>query len=273
MICPTALTVAGSDSGGNAGIQADLRAFHIFGVHGCTVITALTAQNPNAVSGIFPVDPAFVTAQLDAVLPVYAVAAVKTGMLFSPGIIHAVAESFRKYKPAHIVADPVMVATSGAKLLDDEAIDVLVSDLLPQVSLITPNLPEAGVLCGHIPASSSEMVAAAEKLSVRFNTSVLIKGGHDSSDLAQDVLCTPGGVFSLSSPRIKNPVSTHGTGCSLSAALTASLACGNPLLEAVVEAKAYVFEAIRSGVFVGEKAGVMGMPRRLPVEVVRVERL
>jgi len=226
MICPAALTVAGSDSGGNAGIQADLRAFHIFGVHGCTVITALTAQNPNAVSGILPVDPVFVTAQLEAVFPVYAIKAVKTGMLFSAEIIRAVAESFRKYKPTYVVADPVMIATSGAKLLNDQAIDALVSDLLPQVSLITPNLPETGVLCGHTPANSSEMIAAAEKLAARFNTSVLIKGGHDSSETAQDVLYTTEGVFSLSSPRIKEPVSTHGTGCSLSAALTASLACG-----------------------------------------------
>lgn len=273
MICPTALTVAGSDSGGNAGIQADLRAFHIFGVHGCTVITALTAQNPNAVSGILPVDPAFVTAQMEAVFPVYAVKAVKTGMLFSAAIIRAAAESIGKHKPAHVVADPVMIATSGAKLLNDEAIDTLVSDLFPYVSLITPNLPETGALCGHTPVNSAEMVAAAEELAVRFNTSVLIKGGHDVSETAQDILYTPEGVFGLSSPRIKDPLSTHGTGCSLSAAVTASLACGNPLLEAAVEAKAYVFEAIRCGVLVGENAAVMGMPRRLPLETIRVERL
>ena len=266
-----ALTIAGSDSGGNAGIQADLRAFHMFGVHGCTVLAALTAQNPFSVRAILTADADFVAAQLDAVLEAYAVSALKTGMLSSPEVIEAVADRLVCQNRILKVFDPVMVATSGAKLLQDDAVGMLKTRLLPLATLITPNLPEAGVLTGKTVATREEMAAAARDLASAFGCAVLVKGGHGAGVCAEDVLFDGVSLCRLSTPRIESPLSTHGTGCSLSAAITASLACGNGLLEAVVEGKAYVYEAIRTGVSVGEQAAVLGTPKRLPIEKVTVE--
>lgn len=266
-----ALTIAGSDSGGNAGVQADLRAFHVFGVHGCTVLAALTAQNPDGVRAILTADAAFVTAQLDAVLEAYAVTALKTGMLSSPEVIEAVADGLVCQGRILKVVDPVMVATSGAKLLQEEAAERLTARLLPLATLLTPNLPEAEVLVGRRVATREEMAEAARALSGRFGCAVLVKGGHGAGACAEDALFDGRSLCWLSTPRIANPLSTHGTGCSLSAAITASLACGRDLLDAVVEGKAYVYEAIRTGVRVGEQAAVLGTPSRLPLDVVRVE--
>jgi hydroxymethylpyrimidine/phosphomethylpyrimidine kinase len=266
-----ALTVAGSDSGGNAGIQADLRAFHVFGVHGCTVLAALTAQNPDGVRAILTADAAFVTAQLDAVLAAYNVSALKTGMLSSPAVIEAVADGLVCYGRILKVVDPVMVATSGARLLQDEAVGMLTTRLLPLADLLTPNLPEAEVLLGRAVATPGEISEAARELSGRFGCAVLVKGGHAGGVCAEDTLFDGRSLCRISTPRIEAPLSTHGTGCSLSAAITASLACGNELLAAVVEGKAYVYEAIRTGVWVGEATAVLGTPARLPVEAVRVE--
>ncbi len=266
-----ALTIAGSDSGGNAGIQADLRAFHVFGVHGCTVLAALTAQNPDGVRAILTADAAFVAAQLDAVLEVYAVAALKTGMLAAPDVIEAVADRLLIHGRIVKVCDPVMVATSGAKLLADEAVEALKARLLPLADLMTPNLPEAAVLLGRPVATSGEMAEAARELSDRFGCAVLVKGGHGAGANAADALFDGEALRWLSTPRIDQPLSTHGTGCSLSAAITAALACGRTLLDAVVEGKAYVYESIRTGVRVGETATVLGTPKRLPLEAVRVE--
>jgi len=266
-----ALTIAGSDSGGNAGVQADLRAFHVFGVHGCTVLAALTAQNPDGVRAILTPDAAFVAAQLDAVLEAYSVAALKTGMLSSADVIEAVADRLLLHGRIMKVVDPVMVATSGAKLLQDEAVEMLTSRLLPLADLLTPNLPEAGVLLGRPVATPEEMAEAARELSGRFGCAALVKGGHGDGACAEDVLFDGAQLCRLSAPRIADPLSTHGTGCSLSAAIAASVACGKSLLDAVVEGKAYVYEAIRTSVRVGEVAAVLGTPARLPVEVVRVE--
>lgn len=268
-----ALTIAGSDSGGNAGIQADLRAFHVFGVHGCTVLAALTAQNPFGVRGVLTADAEFVGMQLDAVLEAYSVSALKAGMLAAPDVIEAVADRLVLHNRISKVMDPVMVATSGARLLQDDAVATLAGVLLPLATLITPNLPEAEVLAGHAVDGRDARVDAARELGDLFGAAVLIKGGHCEGDEAGDVLFDGASVYRIATPRIDQPVSTHGTGCSLSAAITAALACGKPLLDAVVEGKAYVYESIRTGIWVGEAAAVLGTPARLPVEQVRVDIL
>lgn len=266
-----ALTIAGSDSGGNAGIQADLRAFHVFGVHGCTVLAALTAQNPFGVRGIVTADAEFVGLQLDAVLEAYTVNALKTGMLSSPGVIEAVADRLLFHNRILKVFDPVMVATSGARLLQDDAVEMLKGKLLPLATLVTPNLPEAEVLTGRTLATREENADAARALADEFGCAVLVKGGHGMGPVAEDVLFDGSVLYRISTPRIDGPLSTHGTGCSLSAAITAALACGKSLLDAVVDGKAYVYEAIRTGVWVGEASAVLGTPTRLPTEKVTVE--
>jgi len=269
-----ALTIAGSDSGGNAGIQADLRAFHVFGVHGCTVLAALTAQNPFGVRGILTANADFIGMQLDAVLEAYAVSALKTGMLATPDVITAVADRLLPHSRISKVMDPVMVATSGARLLQDDAVATLTETLLPLATLITPNLPEAEVLTGHAIEGHDAMVDAVRELSDTLGVAVLLKGGHcEAEEAAEDFLYDGESVYRITTPRIVQPISTHGTGCSLSAAITAALACGKSLLDAVVDGKAYVYESIRTGVWVGEAASVLGTPARLPVEQVRVERV
>lgn len=268
-----ALTIAGSDSGGNAGIQADLRAFRTFGVHGCSAITALTAQNPFGVRSVLVADAAFMGDQLDAVLDVYGVGALKTGMLATAEIIEVVANRLSLHGRIPKIIDPVMIATSGASLLADDAVDVLRTFLLPLATLLTPNLPEAGVLLGRTIATTEEQRDAARKLSDTFGCAVLVKGGHGTGMCAEDVLFDGEKLSLLSSPRIEQPLSTHGTGCSLSAAIAASIACGNDLLNAVVEGKAYVYESIRTGLYVGEVATVLGTPQRLPIEQIRIQTL
>lgn len=268
-----ALTIAGSDSGGNAGIQADLRAFHMFGVHGCTVLAALTAQNPFGVRAILTADAEFVGQQLDAVLEAYSVHALKTGMLSSPGVIEAVADRLVCHTRILKVFDPVMVATSGARLLQDDAVGLLKARLLPLGTLVTPNMAEAEVLTGRTVKTCDDMAVAARDLADAFGCAVLVKGGHGTGVCAEDVLFDGAVLYRLSSPRIAEPLSTHGTGCSLSAAIAASLACGRTLLDAVVEGKAYVYEAIRTGAYVGEQVAVLGTPARLPVERVAVEQV
>ena len=265
-----ALTIAGSDSGGNAGIQADLRAFHVFGVHGCTVLAALTAQNPFGVRAIRTADAEFVGEQLDAVLEAYAVSALKTGMLSEAEVIEAVAGRLMLHRRIVKVFDPVMVASSGAKLLQDDAVETLKRCLLPLADLITPNLPETEVLTGRSICSDAEVAEAAQELSEMFGCAVLVKGGHRGGGTAEDVLFDGGGLVRFTTPRLDDPLSTHGTGCSLSAAITAALACGKGLVEAVTEGKAYVYESIRTTVWVGECTAVLGTPARLPVEAVTV---
>ena len=255
-----ALSVAGSDSGGNAGLQADVRAFHTFGLHACTVVAALTAQNPSGVSAVVVPDPAFVVAQLDAVLPAYAIGALKTGMLATREVIEAVAARLAAVPGIPKVVDPVMVATSGAKLLRDDAIDAMRARMLPLAALATPNLPEAEVLSGMAIASAADMAVAARRIRETAGCAVLLKGGHRAGAPAEDLLLCDEGAFRYASPVVEHPASTHGTGCSLSAAIAASLALGRALPDAVSEGKAYVYEAIRTSLPVGPAATVLGMP-------------
>ena len=252
---PVALTIAGSDCGGNAGLQADLRAFHGFGVHGCTAVAALTAQNPSGVTGVSPVTPEFLRLQLDAIFDAYAVKAIKTGMLQNAGLIETVARTLRRHRKIPLVVDPVMIATSGASLLEAAAVNALVRRLLPLATLITPNLPEAAVLLGRPVADAASAGEAARELAARFHCAVLVKGGHDAAHPAGDALCVGRKLFRVSTPVVRQPLSLHGTGCTLSAAIAAALATGCSLPDAVVEGKAYVYEAIRTGRGVGPHAG------------------
>ena len=259
------LTVAGSDCGGNAGVQADLRAFHAYGLHGCTVFTALTAQNPFGVSAIHPVPADFVAAQLDAVLGVYDIRALKTGMLANAGIIETVADRLRSHPEIGKVIDPVMVATSGAKLIADDAVETLKERLLPLATLLTPNLPEAEALCGHPIEPNRPRAGTAEhardlarELWDRYGCAVLVKGGHGANASAVDVLFDGADFSEFSMPWVPDPVSTHGTGCSLAAALASELALGHDLRQAVAGAKAYVHDAIANSYLVGKDCGVLG---------------
>ena len=248
------LTVAGSDSGGNAGMQADLRAFHCYGLHGCTAVSAVTAQNPDGVSAVFGVPPDIVAAQLDAVLGMYSIRAAKTGMLADASVIEVVADRLGGRADIAKVVDPVMVATSGARLATSEAVAAMKRLLLPVATVVTPNLPEAEMLCGGA-APAREM---AKRLYGTYGCAALVKGGHGSGADAVDVLCDGGEIFEFSLPRIANPVSTHGTGCSLAAALAAELALGHGLPDAVAGAKRYVRAAIENAYLVGERCGVLG---------------
>jgi hydroxymethylpyrimidine/phosphomethylpyrimidine kinase len=239
-----AVTIAGSDSGGGAGIQADLKTFSALGVYGASVIAALTAQNTKGVTAIHDVPPDFVTAQIDAVFSDLAVNAVKIGMLSNPQTIIAVASGLRKYRQDKIVLDPVMVAASGDRLLVPEAIETLRRELIPQALIITPNLPEAAALLeAPIARTETEMREQGEKLLALGARAVLVKGGHGEGAESVDVLIEPHAVVRLASERIATQ-NTHGTGCTLSSAIAAGLAKGLDLAEAVRQAKAYVTAAI-----------------------------
>ncbi|MEO1016683.1 MAG: bifunctional hydroxymethylpyrimidine kinase/phosphomethylpyrimidine kinase [Pseudomonadota bacterium] len=240
-----ALTIAGSDSGGGAGIQADLKTFSARGVYGCSVIAALTAQNTKAVTGIFNIDPGFVAAQIDAVFDDLKVDAVKIGMLGRPEVIDVVAERLEHWQPQWVVLDPVMVAKSGAKLLQDNAIAALRERLMPLASLITPNLPEAKLLIGDDNSASPKLGALAARLQGLGARNVLIKGGHLEGEDSPDLLLFGGEHYRLDGPRIATR-NTHGTGCTLSAAIASELAKGQPLPSAVRTAKDYLTQALEA---------------------------
>lgn len=241
---PIAVTIAGSDSGGGAGIQADLKTFSALGVYGASVITALTAQNTKGVTGIHDVPADFVTAQIDAVFSDLAVTAVKIGMLSQPAVIEAVAAGLARWKQTRVVLDPMMVATSGERLLKPQAIDVLKRVLIPRALLITPNLPEAAALLdAAVAQTEDEMRAQAVRLMERGARAVLIKGGHAEGGESVDILLAPGSFTRLAAARIATR-NTHGTGCTLSSAIAAGLAKGLDLIAAAREAKAYVSAAI-----------------------------
>lgn len=244
---PVALTIAGSDSGGGAGIQADLKTFAALGAHGTSVITCITAQNPRRVTGIEPVSPRMVRAQLEAVFDELPPRAVKTGMLYSAGIIGAVAafwESRRKARGAPaLVVDPVMVATSGAVLLRPDAIRALRERLLPLATLLTPNADEAALLTGRKLRSLEDLRTAARQLHEQFGAAALVKGGHLPLSDAVDVFFDGRTWLTLRARRVRG-VSTHGTGCTYSAAIAAGLAHGWTLVEAVRRAKRFVSRAI-----------------------------
>jgi hydroxymethylpyrimidine/phosphomethylpyrimidine kinase len=239
-----ALTIAGSDSGGGAGIQADLKTFAALGVYGASVITALTAQNTRGVTGIHDVPADFITAQIDAVFSDLAVDAVKIGMLSQVAAIEAVAAGLARHHATNIVLDPVMVATSGDRLLANEAIEALRTKLMPRAMVVTPNLPEAAALLDRPPArDEAEMEAQARALLPFGAQAVLIKGGHGTSEESVDLLVDASGVTRLAAKRIVTK-NTHGTGCTLSSAIAAGLAKGLTLHDAVGQAKDYVTAAI-----------------------------
>ena len=244
MTTPIALTIAGSDSSGGAGIQADLKSFAALGVYGASVITALTAQNTRGVTGIHPVPADFVTAQIDAVFSDLAVGAVKIGMVVQLATIDAIAAGLARWRPKHVVLDPVMVATSGDPLLAADAVEALRKKLIPCAALITPNLPEAAALLDEpVAASEAGIEDQGRRLLAMGCPAVLIKGGHGQGAESTDYLVTAGRVIALSAPRIATR-NTHGTGCSLSSAIAAGLAKGEDLETAVRNAKAWVSAAI-----------------------------
>jgi hydroxymethylpyrimidine/phosphomethylpyrimidine kinase len=239
-----AVTIAGSDSSGGAGIQADLKTFSALGVYGASVITALTAQNTQRVTAIHDVPPHFIAAQMDAVFSDLKVNAVKIGMLSVPVAIAAVAAGLERWKQTLVVLDPVMVATSGDRLLTPAAIEVLKHELIPRALVITPNLPEAAALLGMpIATTEGEMREQADRLLALGAQAVLIKGGHGSGPEAVDLLVTPSAAARLSAERVATG-NTHGTGCTLSSAIAAGLAKGQRLAEAVADAKQFVTDAI-----------------------------
>ncbi len=243
---PVALTIAGSDSGGGAGIQADLLTFAACGVYGTTAITCLTAQNPGGVSGVHAAPGAFVREQAEQVARFFPVAAVKSGMLLNADIIGSVADFLNAHPKIPYILDPVMVATSGARLLDETALSALREKLAPRAALITPNLDEAAVLLGRRPAGSppgqtDDALALAQKLGV----AVLVKGGHATgTDTLTDVLATPTGAARIFSAPRHPRIDTHGSGCTLASAIAAHIALGLPLGDAVAEAHAYLHRAI-----------------------------
>jgi hydroxymethylpyrimidine/phosphomethylpyrimidine kinase len=239
-----AVTIAGSDSGGGAGIQADLKTFSALGVYGASVVTALTAQNTKGVTGIHAVPAGFVTAQIDAVFSDLDVGAVKIGMVAQAASIDAIASALSRWKPRHIVLDPVMVATSGDRLLAAEAVEALRSKLMPLASVVTPNLPEAAALLDEpIAPSEAEIESQGRRLLGLGCRAVLIKGGHGEGSESIDYLVSADGTIALAAPRVATR-NTHGTGCSLSSAVAAGLARGEDLESAVRNAKSWISAAI-----------------------------
>jgi hydroxymethylpyrimidine/phosphomethylpyrimidine kinase len=244
MTTPIALTIAGSDSSGGAGIQADLKTFAALGVYGASVITALTAQNTAGVSAIHQVPPEFVTAQMDAVFSDLSIGAVKIGMVAQAGTIEAIEAGLTRWSPKHVILDPVMVASSGDRLLAPEAVAALRSKLIPRASLITPNLPEAAALLDEPIAEGEAAIESQGKRLLELGCSaVLIKGGHGQGAESIDYLITAKAIVALAAPRIATK-NTHGTGCSLSSAVAAGLAKREEMEMAVRNAKAWVSAAI-----------------------------
>ena len=251
----TALSIAGSDSSGGAGIQADIKTMSAHGVFAMTAVTALTAQNTTGVTDIMETTPAFLAAQLDAVFTDIYPDAVKIGMVSSADLIAVIAEKLTRYGAKHIVVDPVMVATSGAPLLRPDAVEALRTRLLPLAEVATPNIPEAEILAEMAIASPDDMEAAAKIISERYGCAVLCKGGHDLND-ANDLLWKDGSARWFRGRRIDNP-NTHGTGCTLSSAIASNLARGMDLETAVDRAKAYISGALAAMLDLGKGRGPM----------------
>jgi hydroxymethylpyrimidine/phosphomethylpyrimidine kinase len=247
-----ALTVAGSDSGGGAGIQADLKTFHMLGVFGTSAITCVTAQNPDRVSAVQSISPQLVAEQMDCVFEAFRIGGAKTGMLYDTAIIETVAKTFARRKFTRVVVDPVMVASSGALLLKKDAIAALTTKLFPQAAIVTPNLPEAEVLAGCSIRTLDELRDAARFLAEKHGVPFLVKGGHlPGTKQAVDVLFD-GRQFREYRAVIVRNVKTHGTGCAFSAAIAANLALGHSLTESIVRAKRFVTKAIRTALHVGK---------------------
>lgn len=249
----TALTIAGSDSSGGAGIQADIKTMTANGVYGMSAITALTAQNTTGVTGIMDVTPEFLEKQIDAIFTDIFPDAIKTGMVSSSELIHVIADKLKQYNASNIVVDPVMVATSGAKLISDDAIETLKECLLPLATVITPNIPEAEVLSDMKIESEEDMEKAAKLIFEKFGCAVLCKGGHQVND-ANDLLYSADGPVWFKGKRIDNP-NTHGTGCTLSSAIASNLAKGESLENSVKNAKDYISGALAAMLDLGKGSG------------------
>ena len=249
----TALTIAGSDCSGGAGIQADLKTMTMNGVYAMSVITALTAQNTTGVRAIQESTPEFLKQQLDAVFEDIFPDAVKIGMAASGELIRVIADRLRYHGAKNVVVDPVMVATSGSALMKSDAVQVLVEELLPISTLVTPNIPEAQVLSGMTIVNKANMIAAARQIGDRYHCAVLLKGGHSIND-ANDLLYTDGEVVWFEGKRIDNP-NTHGTGCTLSSAIASNLAKGFSLVESIQRAKTYIFGALAAMLDLGKGSG------------------
>ena len=251
----TALTIAGSDCSGGAGIQADLKTMTMNGVYGMSAITALTAQNTTGVRGIYESTPEFLAQQRDAVFEDIFPDAVKIGMVSSAELIRVIADRLKYYKAKNIIVDPVMVATSGSALMKDNAVQTMIDELLPLSILVTPNIPEAQVLSGKIIESKEDMITGAKQIGDNFNCAVLLKGGHSISD-ANDLLYENGKFTWFNGKRIDNP-NTHGTGCTLSSAIASNLAKGFDLIESVRRAKDYISGALLAQLDLGQGSGPM----------------
>ena len=263
----TALTIAGSDSSGGAGIQADIKTMTANGVYAMSAVTALTAQNTTGVYGILESTPEFLASQLDCIFTDIFPDAVKTGMVSSTGLIEVIADKLKQYKAQNIVVDPVMVATSGSRLISQEAVDALKELLLPLATVLTPNIPEAEVLSGLTISGPADMEKAAQAIGETYGCAVLCKGGHDLND-ANDLLWRDGTCKWFHGRRIDNP-NTHGTGCTLSSAIASNLAKGYDLDTAVERAKAYLSGALAAMLDLGAGQGPMDHLFDLKGEYVR----
>ena len=263
----TALSIAGSDSSGGAGIQADLKAMTMNGVYAMTAVTALTAQNTTGVTAILEATPQFLRQQLEAIFTDIPPDSVKIGMVSSAALIETIAQCLGEYRPRNVVVDPVMVATSGARLLNEDAVATLREKLLPLADLITPNIPEAEVLSGQTISDEEGMLQAARIIGETYHCAVLCKGGHRVSD-ANDLLYQDGAFRWFRGRRIDNP-NTHGTGCTLSSAIAANLAKGFPLADAVQRAKDYLSGALADMLDLGKGAGPMNHAFNLTGEFAR----
>lgn len=244
----TVLTIAGSDCSGGAGIQADIKTISALGAYAASAITAITVQNTCGVEDIYPIPPAFVEGQIRAVLSDIQPTAVKIGMVNDAAIIHKIAECIKEYQPQHVVLDPVMVSSSGRRLMDDSAIEVLITELIPTITLLTPNLSEAEVLTGHTVTDINEMKTAAQEIMRYGCKAVLVKGGHLQGEEMVDVLQLKNlnEPYLFSAPQIKSN-NTHGTGCTLSSAIATYLALGETMEKAVEKSKEYLFQSIYTG--------------------------
>ena len=271
---PVALTIAGSDSGGGAGIQADLRTFNAFGVYGCTAITAVTAQNPRRVARIDPIPADGVRAQIETVLDGIRVRTAKSGMPFNSGIVECVAACVRKARLV-LVADPVMVSTSGARLLEEEAVAAVRELLIPEAAWITPNLPEMELLLGRRLRSDADCREAAARCGEKWGVNVLLKSGHATCQggFATDFVWKSGQLYALTSPRLPDSGASHGTGCTLSAALAAAAALGGPWEQALRGGEAVVYRSPQEGVVVGESLPAMYPPVEDSLKLISLEKL
>lgn len=260
----TALTIAGSDSSGGAGIQADIKTMMANGVYAMSAITALTAQNTTGVTDIMEVTPEFLEKEIDAIFTDIRPDAVKIGMVASKGLIKTIASKLQEYNATNVVVDPVMVATSGAKLISDDAIETLKAELFPLATVLTPNIPEAEVLSNCKITSAEEMIEAAKEISNTYHCAVLLKGGHQLND-ANDLLYRDGDYKWFNGKRINNP-NTHGTGCTLSSAIASNLAKGKDLDTAVEAAKNYISGALAAMLDLGAGSGPMNHGFRMKEE-------